>query len=257
MALRTEAAVMRSLGLRRAGDGHFGGALAAGFGDAAAVGVSGGRGGAHGQREAEGFDDAGHGAGRAHDHAGADGGAEAAADEFDLGDVDVAGAVLRPEAAAIGAGAEDFALVMADDHGAGGQDDGGKVGAGGGHDLRGEGLVAAADEDDGVHGLRADHLLGVHRHQVAQEHGGGMGEALADGDGGEHHGQAAGEHDAALDAFDEVGDVAVAGIVVAEGVGDADDGAIERIVGVAHGLDEGFAEEEREAGVAVAGQPFA
>ena len=132
-----------------------------------------------------------------------------------------------------------------------------EVGAGGGHDLRGEGLVAAADEDDGIHGLRRHHLLGVHRHQVAEEHGGGMGEALADGDGREDHGQTTGEHDAALHAFDEVGDIAVAGVVVAEGVGDADDGALERIVGVAHGLDERLAEEEREAGVAVAGQPLA
>ena len=176
---------------------------------------------------------------------------------FDFGDVDVAGAVLRPEAAAIGAGAEDFAFVIADDHGAGRKDDGRKVGAGGGHHLRGESLVAAADEDDGVHGLRADHLLGVHRHEVAQEHGGGMGEALADGDGRENHGQAASEHDAALHALDQVGDIAVAGVVVAEGVGDADDGALQRVVGVAHRLDERLAEEEREAGVAVAGQSFA
>ena len=84
-----------------------------------------------------------------------------------------------------------------------------------------------------------------------------MGEALADGDGREDHGQTTGQHDAALHAFDEVGDIAMAGVVVAEGVGDADDGPLERIVGVAHGLDERLTEEEREAGVAVAGQPLA
>jgi hypothetical protein len=49
----------------------------------------------------------------------------------------------------------------------------------------------------------------------------------------------------------------MAGVVVAEGVGDADDGPLECVVGVAHGLDEGFTEEEREASVAVAGQPLA
>ncbi len=84
-----------------------------------------------------------------------------------------------------------------------------------------------------------------------------MGEALADGDGWEDHGQATGQHDAALHAFDEVGDISMAGVVVAKGVGDADDGPLERIVGVAHGLDERLTEEEREAGVAVAGQPLA
>ena len=84
-----------------------------------------------------------------------------------------------------------------------------------------------------------------------------MGEALADRDGGEKHGQAASKHDAALHALDEVGNVAVAGVVVAESVGDTDDRALQGIVGVAHRLDERFAEEEREARVAVAGQPFA
>jgi hypothetical protein len=54
-----------------------------------------------------------------------------------------------------------------------------------------------------------------------------------------------------------VWDVAVAGVVVAEGVRDADDGAPQRIVGVAHRLDERLAEEERETCVALAGQPFA
>ena len=84
-----------------------------------------------------------------------------------------------------------------------------------------------------------------------------MGEALADGDRWKDHGQATGQHDAALHAFDKVGDIAMAWVVVTESVGDADDGPLERIVGVAHGLDERLAEEEREAGVAVAGQTLA
>ena len=119
MALRMDAGRDEVAGFGRAGDGDFSGALAAGFGDAAAVGESGWRGGAQGEREAECFDDAGHRAGGAHDGAGADRWAEAAADGFDLDEVDVAGAMLRPHAAAIGAGSEDFAFVIADDHGAG------------------------------------------------------------------------------------------------------------------------------------------
>ena len=84
-----------------------------------------------------------------------------------------------------------------------------------------------------------------------------MGEAFADGDGWEDHGQTTCQHDTALHAFDEVRNIAMAGVVVTEGVSEADDGPLERIVGVAHGLDERLAEEEREAGVAVAGQPLA
>mgnify|MGYP003694511085 CR=1 FL=1 len=48
--------------------------------------------------------------------------------------------------------------------------------------------------------------------------------------------------------------VAVAGIVVAEGVGDADDRPVERVVGIAAGLDEGLAQEQREARIAVGGE---
>ena len=204
--------------------------------------------------DAQSLDDAGHGAGGAHDGTSTDGGAEATADGFDFDEVDIAGAMLTPHAAAVGAGTEDFTLMIANDHRSGLEDDGREVGAGEGHDLRGERLVAAADEDDGVHGLRLHHLLGVHRHEIAEEHGSGVGEAFADGDGWEDHGQAAGEHDAALDALDEIGDVAVAGVVVAEGVGDADDRALESVVGVSHCLDEGLTEKEREAGVSVAGE---
>ena len=50
------------------------------------------------------------------------------------------------------------------------------------------------------------------------------------------------------------GHVAMAGIVVAEGVGDADDRPIERVIGVAAGLDEGLAQEQREAGIAIVGE---
>ncbi len=164
--------------------------------------------------------------------------------------------MLRPETAAVGAGADGFTFVIADEHGAGGEDDGGDVGEDGSHDLRGEVLVTPADEDDGVHGLRADHLLGVHREEVAEIHGCGVGEGFGDGDGGEDHRKRAGEEDSALDGVDEVGDVAVAWVVVGGGVGDADDGAVEGVVGVAGGLDEGFAEEEREGGVAVSGESF-
>src|SRR5262249_42977164 len=51
--------------------------------------------------------------------------------------------------------------------------------------------------------------------------------------------------------------VAVAGIVVAIGVGDADDRPVQRVVGIAHRLDEGLAQEQRESGVTVRSQSLA
>ena len=232
-------------------------ALAGRLGAADALGVGRRDRGAARQREAERLDHARHGARRAHHHAGADRGREPAADGVDLLLVERAGAEACPQAAAIGAGAEHLALVVADHHRAGGQHDRRQVDARRRHHLRRQGLVAAADQDDRVHRLRADHLLGVHRHEVAQEHAGRMRERLVDRDGGEFHRQAAREHDAALDRFDQLRDVAVARVEVAVGVGDADDRPVERVVGIALGLDEGLAQEQREAGVAVAGQTFA
>ena len=54
--------------------------------------------------------------GGAHHHAGADRRREPAVDGFDLDIVDFTGAVFAPQPAAIGAGAQHFALVMADHH---------------------------------------------------------------------------------------------------------------------------------------------
>ena len=49
----------------------------------------------------------------------------------------------------------------------------------------------------------------------------------------------------------------MAGVVGAAGVGDADHRPIERGIGVAGALDEGLAQEQREAGIAVTGQTLA
>ena len=94
--------------------------------------------------------------------------------------------------AAIGAGAEHLALEMADQHRADRQHDGRPVGAHRRHHLRRRGLVAAADQHHRIHRQRADHLLGVHRHQIAQEHRGRIGEAFVDRDGRKHHRHGAG-----------------------------------------------------------------
>jgi len=82
-------------------------------------------------------------------------------------------------------------------------------------------------------------------------------ERLVQRDGREFHRQAAGEHYPALHRLDQLRHGAVTGVEAAEGVGDADDGPIERVVRVAHRLDEGLAQEEREALVAVGRQALA
>ncbi len=71
---------------------------------------------------------------------------------------------------------------------------------------------------------------------------------------GKLHRQAARQHHATLDRLDQLGHVAMAGVVVAEGVGDADDRPVERVVGIPHGLDEGLAQKQREVRVAIGGQ---
>src|SRR5262249_57713558 len=116
--------------------------------------------------------------------------------------------------------------------GGGGKEGGGGGGGGGGHPVGRQVLAAAADQHHRVHRLGADHLLGVHRHQVAQEHAGRMRERLVDRDGGKFHRQPARQHDAPFDRLDQLRDVAVARVEVAVGVGDADDPAGERVVGI-------------------------
>ena len=77
-----------------------------------------------------------------------------------------------------------------------------------------------------------------------------------DRDGREIHGQAAGQHHAALDRLDQLGGVTVAGVVRAAGVGDADDRARQRRISKTCAFDKGFAQEQREPGVTIVGEPL-
>ena len=250
--LRQELARFWALGL-----GHLGGNFAAGLRRTKTLGVRRRDGRAHRQRQAERLGNAGHGRSGSHHHTGADRRCEPAVDRLDLDVVHLAGAVFRPQPSAIGAGAEHLALVMADHHRPDRNHHGWQVGRDRGHDLRRQRLVAAADHDHGIHRLGADHFLGIHRHQIAQIHRGRERKTFGDRDGRKHHRHRARQHHAAFYGLDDLRHVAVAGIVVAVGVGDTDDRAVQRIVRIAHRLDEGLAQEQRKAGVAVTGQSLA
>ena len=114
--------------------------------------------------------DRGHGAGGPHHHARAGRREQLALDRLHAEPRRSCPPGARPRAPAVRARAEPHPLVAAGEHRAGGHDDRGPVRAGRAHQLGGEGLVAAAEEHHAVHGLAEDHLLGVHRHEVAEEH---------------------------------------------------------------------------------------
>ena len=207
-----------------------------------------------GQADAERFGEAGHGRGGAHHRAGAGGHRELA---FDLGDfvgIDVAGAIARPEAAAIGAGAEPLAAVPAGHHRAGDQRDGGPVGGHRAHQLRRHGLVAAAHQHHRIHRLRADHFLGVDRHQVAVFEAGRREEHFAERNGREFQRQRAGGEHAAFHRRQQLGEMAVAIVEVRSGVSNADHRLVEHRARIAHGLRERAAQVAGEIAVAVIGE---
>ena len=131
--------------------------------------------------------------------------------------IDAAGAIARPEAAAIGAGAEPLARWRPVLIGPVTSWIAGTIGRQRAHQLRRHGLVAAADQHHRVHRLGADHLLGVHRHQVAEHHAGRAEEHLAQRDGRERQRQRAGRQHAARHRLDQLRHQAMA-VVEAEGV---------------------------------------
>jgi hypothetical protein len=169
------------------------------LGRAQAIGVRRRDRGGTGQDETQRLCEAGHRGGRAHDSAGAGGHRELAFDLRNLLAAHVAGTIARPEAAAISAGAEPLAAVTAGHHRARHQHDRRTPGGDRAHELGRHGLVAATHEHDRVHRLRANHFLGVHRHQIAVLEAGGAQEDLAQRDRGKLDRQRAGRQHPALD----------------------------------------------------------
>src|SRR5581483_2806314 len=98
------------------------------------------------------------------------------------------------------------------------------------------------------------HLLGVHGHEVAEQHAGRGEEDLAEGDRRELERQAARLPDAALDRLGDLAEVAVARVELAPGLGEPDDGAGQVLGGETAAAGIGAADEEAELRVAVVGE---
>ena len=174
------------------------------------------------QGEAEHFGHGGHRRCRPHDRAVTIGAVDAFFELEHRVFVDRAGAILGPESTAIRARAETLASKTTAQVRPAGQHDGRHVGAGGAHHLRRSGLVAVAEQHDAVEGMRANHLLGVHGHQVAVQHGGRPHEQLAERDRRELQWRTTRLPDTAFDVVRQLAEVVVAVVQVALGLGDAD-----------------------------------
>jgi hypothetical protein len=162
-------------------------------------------------------------------------------------------AVPITEAAAIGAGAKPLAFVAAGHHRPGDQADRRQVRRYRAHQLRRHGLVAATHQNNAIHRLGADHLLGVHRHQIAELQAGRIEENFAERDGREFDRQRAGGKHAALHRFEHLRKMTVAVVEARARVGDADHGFGQGFARIAHRRCERAAEIKREVAVAVVG----
>ena len=225
------------------------------FRGAQTIGVHGGDRGGAGKNQPKRLGKACHGRGGAHHGAGSRGHGELALHRGNFFGVDIAGAIARPIAPAIGAGAKPLAVMAARHHRPGDESDRRAAGRHRAHELRRHGLVAAAHQHDGVHRLRAHHLLGVDRHQVAVFQAGRREKDLAERDGREFDRQRAGRQHAALHRVEQLGKVPVAIVEARRRVGDADHRLFQHGARQAHRLRERAPQIERKVAVAVVGEP--
>ena len=213
------------------------------LGQSQALAVVGGDGAVAGKGKAERLGEAVHGVGG--EHAGAGTAARAAVlgqfllllrrhlTGMDLADGLDAGGVVG-----------DIALIISGGHGAAGNDDGGNVHTGGGHDGAGHGLVAGDHQNQAVQTVGHGHALdgvgnqftaGQRIHHSLVRHG----DAVADGDGGELHRDAAGHQDALLGRIRDAAQMEVSGDDLVEGVDDTDQGlAADVLLEMAGGIEQ-------------------
>ena len=213
-----------------------------------------GAGSAARQHQPQRLGEAGHGGRRSHHHAGAAGRAQLLLHLLQLGLIQLAGAELLPVGAAVGAGAQPRAAPGAGPHRPGDQGHGRNVGGGGRHQLRRHRLVAAPHQHRRVHRVGGQRLLGLHREQVAVEHGGGRDQDLSQRQRRQGERQRAALQHAAPHRFHQRRHVAVAGGVVGAGIDDGHHRAPQVGPVVAGRGQERPPQEGTEAGVPVGGQ---
>ena len=135
-------------------------------------------------------------------------------------------------------------LVLAGQDGAAVEHQAGDVGAQQGHGGAGDGFVAGDQGHHAVEHVAAHQQLdGIGDHLAADERGlhalSAHGDAVADGDGIELHGSAAGRAYALLHLDGQLPQVVIAGHGLDPGIGHADDGLGEVLVGEADGFQHG------------------
>src|SRR4030095_17020420 len=175
-----------------------------------------------GQGHAERLGHRGHRGRGAHDHAVPGRAREARLDLAELLLGEPAGPPLGPEAPVVRAGADVLGAPAPAQHGPAGHHDRRHVGGGRAHQHGGRGLVAAGEQHHAVQRIGADALLHVHRHQVAEEHGGGLHQDLAQRDRRELQREPAGRQHPALHRLRHLTEVRVAVGQLGPGVGDTD-----------------------------------
>ncbi len=201
---------------------HFDDPLAAGRGHARMRGIHCRNAGCARQRQAQRIHDRGHGRCRAHGIAGAGRAGGNALDVHHFRFVHLAGAIVVPVLAGMGAGAHRRAAIPAVEHRAGGTDNDRQVHADGAHHHAGRGLVAAAEQHGAIHRMLAQQLFRLHRQEIAIEHGGRLDHHFAERQRRQFHRETSGAKNAALDGLRPLAQMRMARAEIAPGVDDGD-----------------------------------
>ena len=134
------------------------------------------------------------------------------------------GATLFPIFDRVRTGAEHFAMPIAAQHRSGRRENSGNAGAGRAQQQAGRRLVAAAHQDDAVDRMGADQFLGLHREEIAIQHGRRLDVGLRQRERRQLDGKPARLQDAAFDVLDAGLEMRMALGEVGPGVDDADEG---------------------------------
>ena len=175
-----------------------------------------------GQGHAQGFGDRGHGRRRAHGHAMPVGAGDAGLDLLPLLLADDPGAAVVPVFPDVAAATQGLAFPVSAQHRPGRHENRRQVHADRAHQQARRGLVAAAQQHGAVDRVRAQQFLGLHRQEIAIEHGGGLDERFGQRHRRQFDRESARLPDATLDLLGPGSEMRMAGVDVAPGVDDGD-----------------------------------